>query len=152
MSKKLIVLLLVVGVSFLIALVFGLSQFSSLAICHSPDISERITVADPTFSSDGKEVAFTAYLYRFRQPVGICTFPNGGIPISVDRILGIYTMPIASGVLQLRLAMQIAQELDYANNPLGGDSHRILGWKDESIFFSLAFSNSLKANLYFLFL
>ena len=93
-----ILIFTIIGLSILIIISwFSLDLFNHSGLCHSKDITTIKTFGRPTFSPDGKEIAFLGYKGLFRQPVGICTFPDGGTPLTVSQKVSIFTMDIESG-------------------------------------------------------
>lgn len=81
--------LLIIGTVLIVFIFIDRTNISFLPVCHSNNLDEQVHVSEPTFVSKN-EIAFAKFFMRYRKPVGICTLPNGGTPLIVNKQIQIY--------------------------------------------------------------
>lgn len=137
--KRIFIITLIAGI---IAATIGfILTFPRLPICHSPQKVGKMTPSDPIFSSDGSQIAFLGYVLIQRWPVGICAFPDGGMPLIVGNEMQIYTTDLNTNSTKLIFEIPLVHG-NVLTSSLGSQKYGILGWDNDSIYFWMYYPNN----------
>jgi hypothetical protein len=138
--KKLIAFVIVVGSFFFIDRL----NFSFLSICHSNYVDEQVFVSEPTFISSG-EIAFAKFFIQYRKPVGICTFPDGGTRLIVNKQIQLYTAQ-ENGDYKLIGSKKFPKEVEW---PTGFEVANLLADNRNLFFWVLSDGSANQKRIYY---
>ncbi len=127
MTRSIVGLILVFGLIFVIYRPVG-RLASRQSFCHNPDPIGKLDTGRTAFSPDGQSVAFIMKSQVLREPAGICTFPDGGVPITVSQTINIYTVSLAGKIEQ-------KGSIDLTNQNLTIGETAAFRWDEKGIYF-----------------
>jgi len=141
-TKKMFVMgLIVFGFAWM-----GWLRFPSLfSVCHSFEIRQEEHVSEPVFLTK-TEVAFMKFFTTYREPVGICTFPNGGTRLVVKKQIQLYKVR-SNGSYELLFKKLLPKEIEF---PPGVEIANMF-FKEGKIYMWLLFDSSEVQRLYYVF-